>query len=168
MRAAVSKDGQNDHPCPMTIRAPKDFWSGIMFLAFAAVALLAARGYSLGSAGRMGPGYFPMLLGGVLGVLGLILVVRSLLIEGGNESESVARLHLVPLVVTTLSVCLFGLALERLGLVAAVIIVIGVSALASRESRLIETSALALVLAAFSVGVFVYALRLPLPVWPAL
>jgi hypothetical protein len=150
----------------MTIRAPKDFWSGIMFLAFAAVALLTARGYSLGTAGRMGPGYFPMLLGGTLALLGLILVVRSLVIEDASE-EGVARLHLVPLVVTTISVCLFGLALERLGLVAAVVIVIAVSALASRESRLIETTALALVMAAFSVGVFVYALRLPLPVWPA-
>ena len=66
----------------MNIRAPKDFWSGIMFLAFAAVALLTARGYSLGSAGRMGPGYFPMLLGGVLALLGLVLVLRSLVIEG--------------------------------------------------------------------------------------
>jgi putative tricarboxylic transport membrane protein len=151
----------------MTIRAPKDFWSGIMFLAFAAVALLAARGYSLGTAGRMGPGYFPMLLGGLLALLGLILVVRSLVITTETAQEGVARLHFVPLVVTTISVCLFGLALERLGLVAAVIVVIAVSALASRESRLIETTALALALAAFSVGVFVYALRLPLPVWPA-
>ena len=50
----------------MNIRAPKDFWSGVMFFAFAAIAMLAARGYSLGSAGKMGPGYFPMLLGIVL------------------------------------------------------------------------------------------------------
>src|SRR5262245_27592925 len=99
----------------MTIRAPKDFWSGIMFLAFAAVALWAARGYSLGSAGRMGPGYFPMLLGGVLALLGFILVVRSLVITSEGEQEGVPQLHLVPLLVTTVSVCLFGLALERLG-----------------------------------------------------
>ena len=148
----------------MNIRAPKDFWSGVMFLAFAAVALLTARGYSLGAAGRMGPGYFPMLLGGVLALLGLVLVVRSLVIEG----EAVGRLHLVPLGIIAASICLFGLAIERLGLVVSLILVIAVSALASRESRLIETSALALALAAFSVGVFVYALRLPLPVWPAL
>jgi hypothetical protein len=158
LRAAVSKDGH------MNIRAPKDFWSGIMFLAFAAVALLTARGYSLGVAGRMGPGYFPVLLGGVLALLGLVLVVRSLVVEG----EAVGRLHLVPLFVIAASVCLFGFTIERLGLVISLILVIVVSALASRESRLIETSALALVLAAFSVGVFVYALRLPLPIWPAL
>jgi putative tricarboxylic transport membrane protein len=152
----------------MHIRAPKDFWSGLMFLAFAAVAMLTARGYSLGTAGRMGPGYFPMLLGIVLAVLGLVLVVRSLVISGGPEQEGVARLHLVPLIVITVSVCLFGLAIERLGLVASVLIVIVVSAFASRESRILETCALALVLAAFSVGVFVYALQLSLPLWPAL
>jgi len=148
----------------MNIRAPKDFWSGVMFLAFAAAALLTARGYSLGAAGRMGPGYFPMLLGGVLALLGLVLVARSFVIAG----EPVGQLHLIPLSVIATSVCLFGLAIERIGLVVSLILVIAVSALASRESRLTETSALALALAAFSVGVFVYALRLPLPIWPKL
>ena len=75
----------------MNIRAPKDFWSGIMFIAFAAVAMLTARGYSLGSAGRMGPGYFPMLLGGALGLLGFILVARSLVIEGETIEDRVRR-----------------------------------------------------------------------------
>jgi putative tricarboxylic transport membrane protein len=148
----------------MTIRAPKDFWSGIMFLAFAAVALLAARGYSLGTPGRMGPGYFPVLLGAVLAGLGLILVVRSFLADG----EGLTRLHLRPLAIIALGVCLFGAFIERLGLVISLVVVTMVTALASRESRPVEYTALALVLAAFSVGVFVYALRLPLPLWPAL
>ena len=55
-----------------TIRAPKDFWTGVMFIAIAAVALYAGRGYSLGTAVRMGPGYFPMLLGSLLALIGLI------------------------------------------------------------------------------------------------
>ena len=148
----------------MTIRAPKDFWSGIMFLAFAAVALLAARGYSLGTPGRMGPGYFPILLATVLGGFGLVLVVRSFVIAG----DGLSRLHLLPLAIIALGVCLFGVFIERLGLVIALIVVTMVTALASRESRPMEFTALALLLAAFSVGVFVYALRLPLPIWPAL
>jgi hypothetical protein len=148
----------------MNIRAPKDFWSGIMFVGFAAVALLAARGYSLGSPGRMGPGYFPMLLGAVLGGLGLILIVRSFLTGG----EGLTRLHLLPLSIIALGVCLFGVFIERLGLVISLIVVTMVTALASRESRPVEFAALALALAAFSAGVFVYALRLPLPLWPAL
>jgi hypothetical protein len=148
----------------VNIRAPKDFWSGIMFIAFAAVAMLTARGYSLGSAGRMGPGYFPMLLGGALGVLGLILVARSLVVEG----ETIGRLRLLPLLVIALGVCLFGLAIERLGLLIALIAATGVTAFASRDSRPLEVAALAFVLAVFSVAVFVLALRLPLPIWPAL
>jgi hypothetical protein len=148
----------------MSIRAPKDFWSGIMFLAFAAVGLLAARGDSLGTPGRMGPGYFPILLATVLGGLGLVLVVRSLVIAG----DGLSRLHVLPLAIIALGVCLFGLFIERLGLVIALIVVTVVTALASRESRPMEFAALALVLAAFSVGVFVYGLRLPLPIWPAL
>jgi putative tricarboxylic transport membrane protein len=148
----------------MNIRAPKDFWSGVMFIAFAAVAMLTARSYSLGSAGRMGPGYFPMMLGGALGVLGLVLVVRSLVIEG----ETIGGLRLLPLLIIALGVCLFGLAIERLGLLIALIVATAVTAFASRESRPLEVAALALVLAIFSVAVFVLALRLPLPLWPSI
>src|SRR5258708_25817084 len=76
----------------MRIRAPKDFWSGVMFCGFAATALSAARGYSLGSAGRMGPGYFPLLLASLLGALEAVLIERSILIG----VEPVARLHVLP------------------------------------------------------------------------
>jgi hypothetical protein len=76
----------------MKIRAPKDFWSGVMFCGFAVVGLSAARGYSLGAAGKMGPGYFPLLLGGVLAALGIILIARSLVLEG----EPLPRFHVAP------------------------------------------------------------------------
>jgi len=149
----------------MKIRALKDFWSGLMFLAFAAVALLSARGYSLGSAGKMGPGYFPLLLGFVLALIGAILVARSFVIQG----EGVGRLSVLPLMVVVLGVCLFAFSIETLGLVVALVAVTVVSALASwKDFRLREAALLAAALATFAVGVFVYGLRLPLPVWPAL
>ena len=119
----------------MRVRAPKDFWSGLMFIGFAGVALVAARDYSLGSAVRMGPGYFPLLLGLVLACIGVML---------------------------------FGALLEWLGLVVVLVAAVVVSALASRQSRPVEVAALATALAVFSVAVFVYGLRLPLPLWPAL
>src|SRR4030095_10998012 len=97
----------------MKIRAQKDFWSGVMFLAFAAIAVIAASGYTMGSGGRMGPGYFPMALGGGLALLGILLVVRSLAIDG----EPSGRLTLVPLLSIPAGVVLFGLSTERLGLV---------------------------------------------------
>lgn len=147
----------------MTIHTSKDFWAGIMFLTFAAVAVLAARGYAMGSAGRMGPGYFPMALGIVLGLLGLIIIGRAFV----AGDERVGTLQLRPLLVIVVAVCLFGLLIERLGLVVALVTVVVVSAMASREYRPVEVAALAATLAAFSVGVFVYALRLPLTLWPS-
>jgi hypothetical protein len=146
------------------IRAPKDFWAGVMFCAFAAVGILAARGYSIGSAGKMGPGYFPLWLGGVLGVLGAILIGRSLALDG----EPVPRFHLLPLAVIAVAVCLFGLLIEPLGLVVALAVLTVLTAWAGPQFRLTEAVALAVALIIFSVGVFVYALGLPLAIWPSL
>jgi hypothetical protein len=148
----------------MKIRAEKDFWSGVMFLGFALVAIVAARGYSMGSGGKMGPGYFPMLLGIALAGLGAVLVGRSLVLDGARQT----RLQVRPTLMIVLGVILFGLMIPYLGLVVALATVTAVSAFATRESRPLEVAALAAVLAAFSVGIFVYALRLPLTVWPAL
>jgi putative tricarboxylic transport membrane protein len=147
----------------MHIRAPKDFWSGIMFIAFAAVALIASHSYSLGRAGRMGPGYFPLLLGCALVLIGLILVARSLFTAG----ERIEPMQLLPLGIIAAGIVVFGLLLQPLGLVLALLAVIVITAFASGESRPLETAALAVVLTAFSVGIFVVALRLPLPIWPA-
>ena len=148
----------------MGIRAPKDFWSGVMFCGFAVVAILAARGYSLGAAGKMGPGYFPLLLGGLLAALGAILIARSLVLSG----EPVARFHIVPLAVIATAVCLFGVMIEPLGLVLSLAVLTLLSAFAGAQFRLLETAALAAALIVFSVGVFVYALGLPLNIWPSL
>jgi putative tricarboxylic transport membrane protein len=146
------------------IRAPKDFWAGVMFCAFAAVGILAARGYSLGSAGKMGPGYFPLWLGGMLGVLGAILIGRSLALDG----EPAPRFHLLPLAVIAVAVCLFGLLIEPLGLVVALAVLTVLTAWAGPQFRLTEAVALTVALIVFSVGVFVYALGLPLAIWPSL
>jgi len=148
----------------MRIRAPKDFWSGVMFCGFAVVAILAARGYSSGTAGKMGPGYFPLLLGGLLAALGAILIARSLVLSG----EPFARFHVVPLAIVAAAVCLFGVMIEPLGLVLSLAVLTLLSAFAGAQFRLLETVGLAAALIVFSVGVFVYALGLPLNIWPSL
>jgi hypothetical protein len=148
----------------MRIRAPKDFWSGVMFCGFAVVAILAARGYSPGTAGKMGPGYFPLLLGGLLAALGGILIARSVVLSG----EPVPRLQLLPLAIIAAAVSLFGVLIEPLGLVVSLAVLTLVSAWAGAQFRLMETLALAAALIVFSVGVFVYALGLPLNIWPSL
>src|SRR6185312_12539806 len=140
-RIRKSAPGHEAAAVSMHIRAPKDFWSGIMFLAFAATAMLAARDYSLGSAGKMGPGYFPMMLGAALALIGIVLVVRSLVLTG----EAVDHVQIVPLGIITIGVVLFGVMLEPLGLIAALVTVTLIAAYAGRESRPLEAAALAAV-----------------------
>src|SRR5262249_650370 len=115
----------------MRIRAPKDFWSGVMFCGFAAVAILAARGYPLGVAGKSGPGYLPLPPGCVLPLLGLILIGRSLVLAG----ESVPPIHLVPIAIIAVAVCLFGVMIEPLGLVLSLAVLTLVTAWAGSEFR---------------------------------
>ena len=123
-----------------------------------------ARGYSLGTAGKMGPGYFPLLLGGLLAALGAMLISRSLALSG----EPVARFHVLPLAIIAAAVCLFGALIEPLGLVLSLVVLTLMSASAGPQFRLLETLALTAMLIVFSVGVFVYALGLPLNIWPSL
>jgi hypothetical protein len=148
----------------MRIRAPKDFWSGLMFCGFAVVGLLAARGYSLGAAGKMGPGYFPLLLGGVLALLGIVLIARSIVLDG----EPLPRFHILPLAVIAVAVCLFGALIEPFGLVIALAVLTMLSAWAGPQFRWLEAVALTAALIVFSIGVFVYALGLSLSAWPNL
>jgi hypothetical protein len=148
----------------MYIRAPKDFWSGLMFLAFAAVTLVTSSGYAMGRGGRMGPGYFPTLLGAVLALLGLILVIRSFAIKG----DAVQRIEWRPIVVLTACVILFGLMIQPLGLVIALTVTTFLSAFAGRDLRLTEAALLAAGLTLLATLIFVLALRLPLPIWPDL
>jgi putative tricarboxylic transport membrane protein len=147
----------------MKIRAEKDFWSGLLFIAFAIVAIVAARGYSIGSVGRMGPGYFPLALGGLLALLGIIMISKSFVTDG----ERMEPLNLGPLAAIVTAVVLFGLSIERLGLVISIAIVTGVLAAVFRGLSWVGFVGLTGTLIAFSVVVFAYALQLPLTIWPA-
>ncbi len=75
------------------IRAPKDFWSGLLCIAVAAAFIIQARSLAMGTASRMGPGYFPTMLALVLAGVGAILIARSFSITGEKEP----RLNLAPL-----------------------------------------------------------------------
>jgi hypothetical protein len=146
----------------MKIRSPKDFWSGLFFIAVAASFVGLSQRYGMGNMHRMGPGLFPTLVGALLALLGLVIVLRAFAIDG----PPVPRFHVRPIVITLIAMALFGVALARLGLVGAVAALVLVAALASNESRPLETVGLAVALIGFSVGVFVWLLGLPIPLWP--
>jgi putative tricarboxylic transport membrane protein len=147
----------------MRIASPQDFWSGLLFGALGAfAAVYAALHYKIGTAVRMGPGYFPLLIGGLVAILGLVLVVRSLRLEG----PKLPPIYLRPIVFVVIASIAYGYLLKPAGLVAATAVVVVISALGGHEFRWREVLILAAGLAVFSVIVFVYALGLPLPLWP--
>ena len=144
----------------MPIRNPRDFWAGAIYLALAVVVIWVGRNYQQGTSARMGPGYFPVVLGSILALFGVVSVVRSF-IRPGELIESMAW---KPLVLVLGSVVLFGILLDRLGLLIALPCLIIVSALASRNSRLDVTSVAALIgLVAFCALVFIKGLGVPMP-----
>ena len=144
------------------IRHPKDFYSGLIFVAFGIAAIVIGSNYSLGTAARMGPGYFPRILGIMLIVLGGALSLRALKIKG----EPIAKWHWKPTLVVLGSVVLFGYIVNYAGLVVSTIILIVMSSWASPEFRLKESVISGVLLAALVVGVFVIGLKLQLPIWP--
>lgn len=149
----------------MRIKHPKDFYSGILFVLFGGAFTGGATNYSMGTAARMGPAYFPFVLGVLLTVLGAILTTRSLVKE--SDEGRVGRLALKPAVLMFGSIGAFALLLRPAGLAVSVFAIIVISSSASQESRFKETLVSALLLCAASLAVFVYGLNLPIPVWPA-
>jgi hypothetical protein len=144
---------------PVPPRANKDFWAGLMLIAIGAGAIFFARSYPFGTALRMGPGYFPTLLGGVLALFGLYLVVEGL----RRPEPIVGNWSLRALIVVPLSLVLFGLLMDRAGFIPALVVLIFGSAAASAEFRLVEVALLTVVLTIFCTAVFIWGLGLPYP-----
>jgi putative tricarboxylic transport membrane protein len=146
----------------MRIRSPKDFWSGLFFVAVAIGFIGMSHSYHMGDMHRMGPALFPTLVGVLLAGLGLVTALRAFVIDG----PPVPRFHARPILVSLIAIALFGVALAHLGLLAAIATLVIVGAIASRESKPIEIIGLVIVLMVFSAAVFVWLLGLPIPLWP--
>ncbi len=143
------------------MRNPRDFWAGAIYLALGVAVLWIGRNYPLGSSARMGPGYFPAVLGYLMAGFGLISLGRSFIVPG----ETISQIAWKPLALILGSVVLFALLLEPAGVVIALAALIGVSSLASSKTRYDLRSLAAMAgMIAFCVLVFVKGLGLPLPV----
>ena len=126
--------------------------------------MVLARQYRFGTPARMGPGFFPTILGGILAALGLSLSIPALVRNG----DPLPRVGLRPLLTILAAIVVFALLLQPLGFVLAAIVLVLIAGFADPELRRIETAGLALLLTAFSVGIFVLLLGLPLNLWPDL
>ena len=147
--------------------ARKDVLAGLLFIGVAVFGLWLSRDYPIGTALRMGTGYVPRLLCWLLFGLGVVVLVQGL--REAQDSRALASADvsaLRPLVFVTASLVIFGLSIERLGLVVSILLLIGVGAVAARGLRPLETLAAALVLLILSWGIFILGLGLTIPVWP--
>jgi hypothetical protein len=152
------------------LRNPRDFWAGMIFFAVgAAFAIVAVGdpfgifpGYPIGSASRMGPGYFPVVLAIIMAVLGLIISFMSLATDGQPVDKFAVR----PLIFILGAVVIFGLLVQKLGIALGIVVLVMVSAYGGHEFKFKEVLITAIILAVSSVLVFVYGLKLPFPIWP--
>jgi hypothetical protein len=139
----------------------KDFLAGLMFIAVGGIAMIIARDYPFGSALRMGPGYFPTVLGGILVAFGIwTLVIGVLRQQPITRTWSVRALIVLPL-----TALVFGLMMEYAGFVPAILVLSIMSAAASPQFRFLEQGLLAVGLTVLSVGLFIYGIGLPYPLF---
>jgi uncharacterized membrane protein len=141
------------------IRNNKDVWAGLMLIGIGVAAVVIARDYPFGSTLRMGPGYFPIVLGGLLTLFGLYLIVQGL---RSNEKIE-GNWSLRALIVLPIAFVLFGVLMQYAGFLPALVVLIFGSAAASNEFKWGEVALLTVVLVVLCLVVFIWALGLPYP-----
>jgi hypothetical protein len=143
------------------VRSPQDLGAGLLFMTIGAAGIVFGQDLAMGSAARMGPGYFPVLLSYLIIAIGLVLAARSLLIDG----PPIPPIHFRPLFAILVAILAFGVLIDRIGLaLTAAVLTVG-AAYARRDVSLKETLLLATGLGLFVVVIFAYALKQPLPAW---
>ena len=158
----------------MRIKSQKDFYAGLLFMVIGFGFAWGATSYKVGDAARMGPGYFPMLIGSLLGIVGIVVTFLSLLVET-EDGDPVGRIAWRPLSFIILSNLVFGallgglpsIGMPYMGLMAAIFALTFIAAFAGDEFKFKEVLILAIVLAVMSYVAFIWLLSLQFPAWPA-
>jgi len=149
----------------MQLRNKQDFWSGVMFIVLGGAFALGSTQYSMGTAARMGPGYFPFWLGVIMAALGLIILIGSM--RAKAEKVDIAPFDFKILGIITASQLVFAVALRPLGLIISIVLLVLVSSYASHEHRLKSSIINAIFLTILCYFSFVAGLKLVFPIWPA-
>ena len=158
----------------MNIKSQKDFFSGLMFMGVGVAFAWGATTYSVGTGARMGPGYFPLMLGVLMAILGAVITFNSLVIErdGGDKIGKWAYKPLFFIIAANVlfGVCLGGLPsikLPAVGMIVGIYALTFIASMAEAGWKFKSTFVLATVLAVISYVAFVRILKLQFPVWPA-
>ena len=158
----------------MKIKSQKDFFAGLMFMVSGIAFAWGATNYTIGEGARMGPGYFPLMLGILLAIIGMGVVFTALVVETEN-GDPIGSWSWKPLGYIIGANLAFGLLLGGLpkfgipamGLIAAIYALVFIASLAGDRFLPKEVAILATILAVFSYFAFVWLLKLQFPVWPA-
>jgi hypothetical protein len=158
----------------VNIKSQKDFFSGLMFMVVGVAFAWGASSYTIGTGARMGPGYFPLVLGVLLALLGGAITFKALVVET-VDGDKIGTISLKPLFFIIVANLVFGVALgglpsiglPPLGMVLGIYALTFIASLAGDTFKTREVAILATVLAVFSYLAFIVLLKLQFPVWPA-
>jgi Tripartite tricarboxylate transporter TctB family len=143
------------------VKSPQDLGAGLVFVLIGLAGLYFGRELAFGTAARMGPGYFPILLSMLILAIGIIVGIRGLATEG----PPIERVQLRPIAMIIAAILVFGVLIDVIGLALTALLLTVLAAYARRDVKLTETILLGAGLALFTVAVFVYLLGQPLPAW---
>lgn len=158
----------------MRIKSQKDFFAGLMFLVIGIAFAWGATNYTIGEGARMGPGYFPLMLGIVLALIGVAVVFEALVVET-EDGEKIGAFAWKPLIFIIGANVIFGIAIggipaigiPQMGLIVGIYALTFVATLAGDRFSAKEAAILSTVLAVLSYIAFIVLLKLQFPVWPS-
>ena len=158
----------------MRIKSQRDFASGVLFSAFGVAFAWGATTYNVGTGARMGPGYFPLVVGVLIAIMGVLITLKALTVKT-EDGEPIGRIAWRPLIFIIGANLIFGVllvgvhswGLPAMGLIVAIYALTFVASLAGDQFKAKEVFVLATVLAIGSYVAFELALKLNFPIWPA-
>lgn len=157
----------------MNIKSQKNFFSGLLFMGVGVAFAWGATNYSVGTGARMGPGYFPLMLGVLMAILGIVITFNALVVET-EDGDKIGSWAFKPLFFIIAANLVFGLMLGGLpsikipamGLIVGIYALTFIASLAGEEFKVKEVAILATILAIMSYLAFIVLLKLQFPVWP--
>lgn len=157
----------------MNIKSQKDFYTGLIYMGVGVAFAWGATAYNVGNAARMGPGYFPLMLGVLMAILGVVITFKSMVVET-EDGDKIGAWAWKPLFFIIAANLIFGvlmgglpsIKLSAMGMIAAIYVLTFIASLASEEFNFKEVVILATVLAIMSYLAFIALLKLQLQAWP--
>ena len=144
----------------------KDLLAGLMFVVIGIVFWVGASNYQMGSAARMGPGWFPSVLGAIMTFLGVLIAAIGLKNQATWTAGEGIGWTWQPVIILTVAVILFGFALPTLGMVVAIIMLTFISGIAAHDKEYQSLAMITVIMCIFCAAVFVWGLKLQMKLFP--